>query len=232
MNKLTKKILCLVMVLMVAVAFTACGKKKSEKTTDVAAETEVTNVNSPEDTIDNFFNALFDFEFEKAAEYTTGDAEDIGGDLGLGSLSDLMDIISESENMEGVPEEYRDDLLDAVEKIMKVALNKCEYEIIDSKESDGKYIYTVKMISPDFEALDTDAIMSDISEEEVMQIISDSGIDISSVESEEELMGAIMGPLMDYFVEKMDEVIENADTIETTGELTLVEVDGQWLIEV
>ena len=268
MKSLAKKLLCLIMAMMLVVAFTACGDKdveessgssvvETEKEDKKAKDAEVEEVeeeeeeeeektskkskkdkesSNPKETVENFYDAVLDLDLDKAEKYAV-DVEEALKELGFESFSELMMSIASGEGPEDFPEEYHDDIIAAAEKMLKKAMAKCDYEIIDEVEEDEEtYVYTVTVSTPDFDSVDFDSAMGDMGEEMIFELIEEAGISMEDIEagevSEEELMDAIMGPMVDMFIERIEEIdLSDLEIIEEEVEFTVVKDGSKWLIE-
>ncbi len=218
--KNAKKILSLLMVAVMALAFAGCSKdKKSENKNDV-------NVEEAKIVANDFAKAFTAYDTDKMKEFLHGeDAAEF--------LSDLEQDFSElgtsfvSETNGAISKEKADAYAD---KIVKKIFSCVKMEVGEGKLNGDKVEFSIKTEMPDFESIDMSELQNP--DDEVMMKIL--GIDmnnpasLSQIESlsSQQLMDRAIDGMINWVIEKIDDV----DTVAEDGEITVEKVSGNWKI--
>ncbi len=151
--------------------------------------------------------------------------------------------LKEIKDMEALME-LPDGYIKAMEDYIKVVINgifdaiktDASISIVDVREENGKYIYTIETKMRDIESLDGEK-MNSILAEDGEQIINDIKAEleakgkITADMSEEEIGVLTLVPLGEALVEIISKEIHSLDFTTLTEEVTIVNIDGKWLIE-
>ncbi len=218
--KNTKKALSLLMAIVMTLAFTGCSKdKKSENKND-------TSINEAKIAANDFAKAFTSYDTAKMEEYLHGeDAEEF--------LSDLEKDFSElgasfvSETNGSISKEKADAYAD---KIVKKIFSCVKMEVGEGKANGNKVEFSVKTLMPDFESIDMSELQNP-DDEVMMKILGIDMNDPSSLKqieslSSQQLMDRAIDGMINWVIEKIDEV----DTVEEDGEITVEKINGNWKV--
>lgn len=218
--KYTKNILSFLMVIVMALALAGCGKdKKSENKTNL-------NVEEAKITANDFAKAFTAYDTDKMKEYLHGeDAAEF--------LTDLEKDFSElgasfvSETNGAISKEKADAYAD---KIVKKIFSCVKMEVGEGKADGDKVEFSVKIEMPDFESIDMSELQNP-DDEVMMKILGIDMNDPSGLKqieslSSQQLMDRAIDGMINWVIEKIDDV----DTIEEDGEITVEKVSGNWKI--
>ena len=218
--KNTKKILSLLIALVLAIAFAGCSKdKKGENKTE-------SNVEEAKIVADNFAKAFTAYDTDKMKEYLHGeDAAEF--------LTDLENDFSElgtsfvSETNGAISKEKADAYAD---KIVKKIFSRVEMEVGEGKANGDKVEFSVKTEMPNFESIDMSELQNP-DDEVMMKILGIDMNDPSGLKqieslSSQQLMDRAIDGMINWVIEKIDDV----DTLEEDGEITVEKINGTWKI--
>ncbi len=218
--KNAKKILSLLMAIVMVLALAGCSKdKKSENTSDVKVEEAKAAAN-------NFAKAFTAYDTEKMEEYLHGeDATEF--------LSDLEKDFSElgtsfvSETNGAISKEKADAYAD---KIVKKIFSCVKMEVGEGKPNGDKVEFSVKTQMPDFESIDMSELQNP-DDEVMMKILGIDMNDPSGLKqieslSSQQLMDRAIDGMINWVIEKIDDV----DTVEEDGKVTVEKIGGSWKI--
>jgi len=227
-----KKLLSLILALSLTLSLAACGGKGEDKAKDEpnekkevkADKKELKGEDAARDAAENFFDAFCDFDFEEAEKYFDGE---IPSDV-KGAYSMALD-----EMLAGMPAEmsaYKSDFEDIFNDLIEKMKKSVSYKITDVEGDGDEYIVSVELTMPDMESVDFDSVMSSSMEEELMTLVmeyAESG-KITESMSEDEMMEIIMPELIKIIKNAFNDM--DFETTTDSGEITVAEIDGEWLV--
>lgn len=218
--KSAKKILSLLMAFAIVLAFAGCSKdKKSENKSDV-------NVEEARVIASDFAKAFTSYDTEKMKDYLHGeDAMEFLTDLEKDFSKLGTSFVSETNG--AISKEKADAYAD---KIVKKIFSCVEMEVGEGKANGDKVGFSIKTRMPDFESIDMSELQNP-DDETMMKIL---GIDMNNPSSlnqieslsSQQLMDRAIDGMITWVIEKIDE----ADTVEEAGEISVEKIGDNWKI--
>jgi len=245
MKKILKTIFCMMLAASLVVSFTACDEKKKNDTSAEENEDEVkdsknaekgkttSKKNDKEDadkTAKGFMDGLCDLDAETMAKYS--DDEDVIYEK-MGYSGNIKTFIKEEAKKEMSEEDLAlmesIDFDKLIDDMVDTMTDEIKYEIVETKADEDKYIYTVKVEMPDWEA--ADALMKE--KQNAMkpeEVFADVIADAQNM-SEEELTAAITGRAMEYMLDIMEESMSEVDKVSNTFDIVVTNETKKWLVD-
>lgn len=226
MKKMLKAFLCAMMVVVMMLSMVACNGGNNAATTEngAAAENDAAGKEESEKVVKEFMDAAMELDFKKASKYVVD-----GSDKEL-PFESKDDYIDEMVKTMPFPAEYEKDVRKFAEKVFDASIDCESYDIADSEKKDGEFVYTITLKTKDEDDLNektekkTTTALSELVEE-----LKESG-EVTEEMSQEEIIEIIAPKTIELLEDVYLEAIEDADEAEYEFELTVSNVDGEWLI--
>ena len=228
MKKMLKIALCAVLTLALVFSFVACSDDAAK---DEEVIEEVDGEEEAEKVVESFMDGFCEFDIKEMSKYCVdGDAftENIGYEDFKQELIDRM-------SKEFSPE-LAVQLEPLFEGMVDIVSKTIEYKITDIEKDGDDYVVTVEYSSIDFEELSNysnEAFSGENSTkmgEELAQELIDNGT-ITESSTQEEVVEALIAGMTDKVLNDLEGAIDDFEKVEKTVEITVVEDDGEWLID-
>ncbi len=204
-----KKITAFVLALLCTLSLVACDGGEAEAR--LAAE--------------NFMNAVVALDKETLSGYMVEPS----------AIPEEMDEWNIDNIAEMLPPEmvaYTEDFKGAFAGFIDKVKSSLAYEIKECNKTEGGFIFTVALTTPDLENLDVEKILEEKFSETDMNAIAleliNSGA-ITATSTQEELMDAVMPKVTSLMKEAFDKLTIQTETEDI--DLILIQKDGKWLVD-
>ncbi len=218
--KRMKKVLSIVLALAMAVTLLAgCQNQATQNNQELATKT-----------IESYMDALVEFDFEKASNYSNY-PEKILESAPYTNKEDAVQkmLTALPENVQ----KYESSITNFAEAVFNLMQDNMTYQITDIQKVGNSYVASLEITSVDTEKFDIAELMTNMMAE----------IDINSLLNEQLETGAInenmsqeeiYDVLFPVLFESMTDAVKNlpAETTAKEQTFTVIQVDGKWLIDV
>lgn len=219
MKSLKKISIALVLSFLMIFSMVACGSKNDSKEAE-AVLTEALDCFSEWDLV-GFGEYFVDgSSFKECGIRGTDDFVDLI--LAQMGFDEIFDVVGkENETL----------LVSAYNSLVSDVFDMIEYEVVEVVEAGkDKCVFVVEFTVPDFATMDLSDALNYDAGYELGQKLVEEGI-ITPDMTSDEIMDVTINALVNYMYEVFEEEIDDIEVITETARITLVKIDGKWLID-
>ncbi len=179
------------------------------------------------DSVDTYFAAIKSGDYNKAMEITTKDRGDFNDSFGLSELDSSLVSGFINDNM---GEAFNEEAKKFISYIISKAIG--DYSIDKVKEKDDEAIVSVSGKCINFEKFDPSTLELDI-EELSTKYLNEHGDELNKIYTEQgqdAMTQKIFDDITPEVFDRIKKVVDDTERIEFKMEITVKNLDGQWLI--
>ena len=208
-----KKFLSLVLSFMMIFTLIGCSSQSHEE--------EIKN------SVDTYFSAIKSGDYNKAMEMTTKDKGDFNDNFGLSKLDSSLASRFINESMGNV---FNEEAKKFISYMMSKAIG--DYSIDKVKENKDEAIVSLSGQCTNFEKFDPSSFEIDIQELST-KYLNEHGDELNKIYTEQgqnAMTQKIFDDITPEVFDRMKKVVDNTERMEFKMEITVKNIDGQWLI--